>query len=67
MRSVAQQFICQNNTGIGTLFFQKLIDEANQWNLDRIDLHVTQDREPIYRRFGFIEPHDKVLEQKLEY
>ncbi|MFA6127742.1 MAG: GNAT family N-acetyltransferase [Bacteroidales bacterium] len=55
------------NNGIGTLLFQKLIDEAKQRNLDRIDLHATQDGEPIYRRFGFIEPHDKVLEQKLKY
>ena len=55
------------NNGIGTLLFQKLIYEAKQRNLDRIDLHATQDGEPIYRRFGFIEPHDKVLEQKLKY
>lgn len=54
------------NNGIGTLLFQKLIDEAKQRNLDRIDLHATLDGEPIYRRFGFIEPHDKVLEQILK-
>ncbi|TAL59779.1 MAG: GNAT family N-acetyltransferase [Bacteroidetes bacterium] len=53
------------NNGIGTLLFQKLIDEATQRNLDRIDLHATQDGEPIYKRFGFTEPHDKVLEQNL--
>ena len=54
------------NHGIGSLLFQKLIDDAKQRNLDRIELHATQDGEPIYRRFGFIEPHDKVLEQKLK-
>jgi GNAT superfamily N-acetyltransferase len=53
------------NNGIGSLLFQKLIDEANQRNLDRIELHATQDGEPIYRRFGFTEPHDKVLEFRL--
>jgi GNAT superfamily N-acetyltransferase len=54
------------NNGIGSLLFQKLIDEANQRNLDRIELHATQDGEPIYRRFGFTEPHDKVLEFRLK-
>lgn len=52
--------------GIGTLLFQKLIDEAKQRNLDRLDLHSTQEGEPLYRRFGFIEPHEKVLEQVLK-
>jgi len=50
------------NKGIGSLLFQKLIDEAKQRNLDRIELHATQDGEPIYKRFGFTEPHDKALE-----
>ena len=48
--------------GIGTLLFQKLIDESRQLNLDRLDLHATKEGEPLYRRYGFIEPHEKVLE-----
>lgn len=54
------------NNGIGSILFQKLIDEAKQRNLDRIELHATQDGEPIYRGFGFTEPHDKVLEFSLK-
>ncbi len=50
------------NNGIASLLFQKLIDEAKQRNLDRLELHATLDGEPIYRQFGFNEPHDKVLE-----
>jgi GNAT superfamily N-acetyltransferase len=48
--------------GIASLLFHKLIEEARLRNVDRIDLHATKDGEPIYRRFGFAEPHDKVLE-----
>ncbi len=48
--------------GIASRLFAKLIEEARQRNADRIDLHATKDGEPIYRRFGFKEPHDKVLE-----
>lgn len=50
------------NNGIGTLLFQKLIDEAKQKHLDKIELHATKDGEPIYKKFGFTEPHDKELE-----
>jgi len=48
--------------GIGSLLFQKLIDEAKQKELDKIELHATNDGEPIYRQFGFTEPHYKALE-----
>ncbi len=48
--------------GIGSLLFQKLIDEAKLKNLDKIELHATNDGEPIYRQFGFIEPQHKALE-----
>ena len=54
------------NNGIGSLLFQKLIEEAKQRKLDRIELHATKDGEPIYRKFGFIEPHNKVLEFRLK-
>ena len=52
--------------GIGSLLFQKLIEEAKRRNLDRVELHATKDGEPIYRRFAFTEPHDKVLEFRLK-
>ncbi len=48
--------------GIGSLLCEKLIKEAKKRNLDKIELHATKDGDPIYRQFGFIEPHDKVLE-----
>jgi len=54
------------NNGIGSLLFQKLIEEAKERRLDRIELHATKDGEPIYRKFGFTGPHDKVLEFKLK-
>jgi GNAT superfamily N-acetyltransferase len=52
--------------GIASLLFQKLIDEAKQINLDKIELHATKDGEPVYRQFGFDEPHDKALELRLK-
>lgn len=48
--------------GIASRLFSKLIEEARLRNADRIDLHATKEGEPIYRQFGFKEPHDKVLE-----
>jgi ribosomal protein S18 acetylase RimI-like enzyme len=50
------------NNGIGSMLFQKLIAEAKNLKLDKIELHATTDGEPIYRKSGFKEPHDKVLE-----
>lgn len=52
--------------GIGSLLFQKLIDEAKRKELDKIELHATNDGEPIYRQYGFIEPHYKALEIMLK-
>jgi len=54
------------NSGIGSLLFQELIDEAKQRDLDKIELHATKDGEPVYRKYGFIEPHDKALEKTLK-
>jgi len=48
--------------GIGSMLFQKLIDEARLMGLAKIELHATKDGEPVYRKFGFIEPHDIALE-----
>jgi len=50
------------NNGIGSMLFQKLIAEAKNLDLDKIELHATRDGEPLYRKSGFKEPHDKVLE-----
>ncbi len=52
--------------GICSLLLQKLIDEAKELELDRVELHATQDGEPVYRRFGFIDPHDKPLDLKIK-
>ena len=51
--------------GIGTILFEKLIEEARQKKLDKIELHASQDGEPIYRRFGFKDPVNKALEMPL--
>jgi len=48
--------------GIGSILFQKLIEEATNRNLDKIELHATHDGEHIYRQYDFKEPHDKALE-----
>jgi GNAT superfamily N-acetyltransferase len=53
------------NNGIGSLLFQKLIDEAKLRDLDKIELYATRDGEPVYRKFGFTEPHDKAMEKIL--
>ncbi len=50
------------NNGIGSMLFQRLIAEAKSLNLDKIELHTTRDGETIYRKSGFKDPHDKVLE-----
>lgn len=51
--------------GIGSFLFQKLLDEAKLRRLDKVELHATKDGEHIYRIFGFIEPHDLMLEKIL--
>jgi GNAT superfamily N-acetyltransferase len=51
--------------GICSSLLQKLIDEAKHKKLDRVELRATKDGEPVYRRFGFTDPHDKPLDYKL--
>lgn len=48
--------------GICGILFQKLLDEAVLSGLDKVELHATTDGDPVYRQFGFTEPHDKALE-----
>jgi len=50
------------NNGICKVLFQKLIEDARSLNLNKIELHATEDGEPVYKQFGFSEPHDKALE-----
>jgi ribosomal protein S18 acetylase RimI-like enzyme len=52
--------------GIGTVLFEKLIEEARLKKLDKIDLHASPEGESLYRRFGFIEPVNKSLEMLLD-
>jgi hypothetical protein len=51
------------NNGVCKMLFQKLLDEACFLNLEKIELHATVDGEPVYRMFGFNEPHDRALEK----
>lgn len=53
------------SNGICSMLIEQLIREAGELKLDRVDLHATLAGEPIYRQFGFTEPHDKVLELRL--
>ncbi len=54
------------NNGICKILFQKLLDEAVLLKLEKIELHATVDGEPVYRQFGFNEPHDRALEKILD-
>ena len=51
--------------GVCTSLLKKLIEESKQLNLDRIELRATSEGEPLYRKMGFGEPHDKEMELKL--
>lgn len=51
--------------GIATLLMRKLIEEAKHRNLDRVELRATSDGEPVYRKIGFSEPHDKSMEMAI--
>jgi ribosomal protein S18 acetylase RimI-like enzyme len=48
--------------GIASSLVQKLIEEARQMKIDKVELHATKVGEPVYRKLGFVEPHDKALE-----
>jgi GNAT superfamily N-acetyltransferase len=50
------------NNGICKMLFKKLLEEAVLLGLDKVELHATAAGEPVYREFGFKEPHDKALE-----
>ena len=51
--------------GIASLLMQKLIEEGRQRKLDRLELRATNDGEPVYRKIGFVEPHDLSMELDL--
>ena len=48
--------------GICSLLFEQLIAEAMKYNLDKVELDANSEGEPVYRKFGFTEPHDIALE-----
>lgn len=48
--------------GIATVLMQKLMESATEHGIQKVDLHATEDGEPIYRKFGFTEPRSIVLE-----
>jgi hypothetical protein len=50
------------NKGICNLLLNCIIDESQKLQLDKLELHATSAGEPIYRRIGFTDPHDKALE-----
>lgn len=51
--------------GICKVLLEKLIDEARQLKLEKIELHATREGESVYRDLGFTEPTDKALEINL--
>lgn len=51
--------------GICSEILKRLIKEGEKFNLSKIDLLATEQGENLYRKFGFKEPNDKVLELDL--
>lgn len=52
--------------GIGSVLFDKLMDEARQRKIDKVELYATKNGEPIYRKAGFYDPHEVALEWKVK-
>ncbi|HNW57553.1 MAG TPA: GNAT family N-acetyltransferase [Bacteroidales bacterium] len=52
--------------GIAPMLVNKLIEEGRLRKLSKIELHATREGEQVYRKIGFVEPHDKALEIILE-
>jgi ribosomal protein S18 acetylase RimI-like enzyme len=52
--------------GIGKEILKRLVTYGKSIRLERIDLHATPMGEPIYRKLGFKEPHDKAMELMLK-
>jgi hypothetical protein len=50
------------NKGICNLLLDSIIEESRTLHLDKLELHATAAGEPIYRKIGFTDPHDKALE-----
>lgn len=51
--------------GIGSGIMKNLLESARQLGIQKIELHATEDGEPIYRKCGFTEPKSIVLEMQL--
>lgn len=51
--------------GIGSGLMQKILESAREQDIQKIELHATDDGEPIYRKHGFKEPKSIVLERQL--
>jgi GNAT superfamily N-acetyltransferase len=51
--------------GISSALLEKLAETARELNLSILELHATTIGEPVYKKFGFIEPKSKVLELRM--
>jgi ribosomal protein S18 acetylase RimI-like enzyme len=48
--------------GICTMLMEKIMQSAREQGICKVELHATNEGEPIYRKFGFAEPKSLVLE-----
>lgn len=51
--------------GICSTLMEKLEETAREMHLDNLELHATDEGEPIYRKYGFKEPKSIVLDKTL--